>query len=293
MESSGALINNNWGEENRFHFEVLDLPPAVVVKMTYRNRATLSLFAVWKGNKFNNAGTKWQSIGITDNHRDMPSGGYDSLAIAPLNRGPAGKARFLADFGAAGCGGGVTVEYSVYEWGPYSIGSPDQIVKLSGDVSPLDPADEITPPDQIPLDSFPPIGKLRTDGPRITLPYCWFSAIDTFDNPSLCAVDTYDLTGDHVQFVGTTVNRPDLLPVARAIQYAQAHDVAAVRAYCTSDEVAPALVRDMPPFVFGSELNVSRVGDSREIVELGEDTTYHFEVERNSDHWVVAAFKAE
>jgi len=36
---------------------------------------------------------------------------------------------------------------------------------------------------------FAQIGEFRAEGSSINLPYCWFSPIDTWDNPSLCAID--------------------------------------------------------------------------------------------------------
>src|ERR1017187_3212938 len=69
--------------------------------------------------------------------------------------------------------------------------------------------------DKVP--GFAQIGEFRTVGSSITLPYCWFSPIDTWDNPSLCAVDSYDLSGDRVRFRSHTYNRPDLVPVAKAL----------------------------------------------------------------------------
>jgi hypothetical protein len=72
---------------------------------------------------------------------------------------------------------------------------------------------------------------------RITIPYCWFSAIDTWDNPSMCAADIYDLSHDDVRFVSRAVNRPDLLPIAKALEYVSKHDYPAVLAYCASPEM--------------------------------------------------------
>jgi hypothetical protein len=169
----------------------------------------------------------------------------------------------------------------------------EEIIKLEGAQSQDEPVDEHIPPDKIAVDSFPPTGKLQTEGVRIKLPYCWFTAIDTWDNPSLCAVNTYDLSGDRVQFAGSVVNRPDLLPVAKAIEYAQSHDYTAVRAWCGSDEVAQDLIRDIPPFVFADELRVERINDSRESVEFGLQTTYSFEVAKTGDRWLVVSFKME
>jgi hypothetical protein len=81
-------------------------------------------------------------------------------------------------------------------------------------------------------DPFAAVGRLNSSGARIRLPYGTFTAIDTWDDPSLCVVDTYDLTGDDIQFVEQRYNRPELVPVAKAIESAEKHDYPAVLAYC-------------------------------------------------------------
>src|SRR5208283_4143244 len=96
-------------------------------------------------------------------------------------------------------------------------------------------------------------------------------------------VNTYDLSGDRVRFISSVANRPDLLPIAKAIQYAQAHDYPAVLAYCGSPDVAQRMVRDIPPFVFaGAGLAVKRIGALKESIDM-EDTGFHFEVEKRGD----------
>ena len=98
-----------------------------------------------------------------------------------------------------------------------------QIIKQSGAFG-LD--------DKVP--GFPQIGDLKTDDVRVTLPYCWLSPIDTWDNPSTCAVDTYDLSGDSAKFISRIHNRPDLLPVAKVMEYAAQCDYGALLGYCSS-----------------------------------------------------------
>jgi len=125
------------------------------------------------------------------------------------------------------------------------------------------------------------------------LPYCWFSAIDTWDNPSLCAVDTYDVEGDEVRFRSRAYNRPDLVPVAKALEYAGKRDYPAVLGYCSSEDVARGLVREIPPEVFADDLRVTRISHTRERVEIGDPPAYEFEVEKRPDRWVVVKFSTE
>ena len=132
MERLSAEINHKWGDERQFHFQVIDLQPAVLVKMTYRNRATFSFFA-------KTSNDSWRTIGASHDHRPMPTGGYESLDLFPLARGPSHRPRFLARFSDAGCGSGVAVEYYAAAWNRQSpAASLDEIIKLEGSVSQLD-----------------------------------------------------------------------------------------------------------------------------------------------------------
>jgi hypothetical protein len=140
---------------------------------------------------------------------------------------------------------------------------------------------------------FEQIGKLQTEGPLITLPYCWFSAIDTWDNPSLCAVDTYDLSRTDVKFHSRTVNRPDLLPVAKAIEYAQLREYGPALSYCASAEIARKLAHELPPFIFAGDLQVTRIGRAKERVVMGDPPAYRFVVAERAGRWLVVAFSGE
>lgn len=204
------------------------------------------------------------------------------LDLYPLHRGPSGNARFLAKFVRGVCAGGFGVSYDARQWNPMGTGNLEQIIKQAGSWG-LD--DKVS--------GFERIGELLTGGSLITLPYCWFSPIDTWDNPSLCAVDTYDISGDSVRFRARAYNRPDLLPVAKAIEYAQQRDYPAVLAYCDSSEVARRLVRDIPPDFFAGDIRVTHAGTGKEHVELGDEATYGFDVERRAGRWRVVAFSAE
>ena len=140
--------------------------------------------------------------------------------------------------------------------------------------------------DKVP--GFSEIGELKTKGPLITLPYCWFSPIDTWDNPSMCAVDSYDLSGDTVEFRTRTYNRPDLLPVAKALEYAEHRDYPAVLAYCASPAVARALVRTAPSSVFEVELKTKRIASGLESVT--SDGGFTFVVAKHNGRWLVTRF---
>ncbi|MHB8502380.1 MAG: hypothetical protein ACYDCG_17405 [Candidatus Acidiferrales bacterium] len=291
LERSSAEINKEWQEENRFHFEVLDISPVLIVKMTFRNRATFTVFGIPQFSDDQKTNTAWRAIYAADDGRFQPRSGYDWVDLFPLRRGPSNGARFLAKFGDAGCGSGVAVSYYAYEWNPENFGNLAEFIKVEGAGSQEDPIDKTHPSKKDLSSSFPPIGKLQTTGSFITLPYCWFSQIDTWDNPSLCAVDSYDISQDHVHFIRRVTNRPDLLPVARAMEYGQAHDYPALLAYCASPEVARKILREVPPHVYaGPGLKISRISREKEKVEIGDDDVFDFEVERRGDRWLVIAF---
>lgn len=278
LEGMSAEINFAWPEENRFRFQILDLSSVLVVKMGIRTHETFFVLGIPEADS-GKANQLWRDVGSGDAsvERSVPQ---LSLDIYPLHRGPSGKVRFLARFALSGCAGPTGVEYDAREWNGESIGGLERIIKQAGSFG-LD--------DKVP--GFPQIGKFNTQGSLITLPYCWYSSIDTWDNPSLCAVDTYDLSGDNVKFRSRVYNRPDLVPIAKAIEYAEKRDYHAVLGYCASSEVARRLVRDITPAVFFAEdIRVMRTGNNKEHVKLGYGS---FDVEKRAGHWVVVGFSRE
>jgi len=284
LESQSAEINAGWPDENRLHFKLLDLPPILVLKLTFRTHAQFVVFAVPPASSKTPNGL-WQQVGSDDvsfEHQSPRSW----LDLYPLQRGPSGNVRFLASLGYSGCAGSFGVVYDVREWDPEDgTGYVEQIIKQEGAFG-LDQSLQGHHPTL--KDPFPPIGALRTTGPILTLPYCWFSAIDTWDNPSLCAVDTYDLSGNIVAFRSRAFNRPDLVPVAKAIEFAEKHDYPALRAYCASEALAKRLLRIPPPHA--DDLTVARMGATTEIVET---SSARYSVKKRNGRWLLVAFKDE
>ncbi len=110
----------------------------------------------------------------------------------------------------------------------------------------------------------------------------------------MCSVDTYDLSGDDTKFISRVYNRPDLLPVAKAIEYAEQRDYGALLGYCGSVQVADGMIRDLPPYVYaGADIRVTPTGNGKERVELGDGPVYRFEVEERNGRWLVVAFNSE
>jgi hypothetical protein len=145
--------------------------------------------------------------------------------------------------------------------------------------------------DQVPARStrrnpFPSIGTLKTQGALITLPYCWFSSLDTWDNPSLCAADSYSVAGDSLTFRSRVYNRPDLVPIARVSEHIKNHDYPAIRAWCSSSRIARQLLHLPSGFGASGVLDVTRLSPTRERVDLGDG--HRFEVQKLSNHWVIS-----
>lgn len=280
LERMSAEINAVWPADNRFHFQVLDLPPALVVKVSMRVHEGFFVEGLPEevSGKPNRS---WQSVGSNEESREfaVPPSQFNLFV---LQRGPSGRARFLAKAIYSGCAGSIGVAYDAREWNPKGAGELDEVIEQEGSFG----LDEKLP-------EFPQAGKLQTEGSLVTLPYCWFSAIDTWDNPSLCAVDTYDLSGDYVRFRSRTYNRPDLVPIAKAIEYAEKRDYPAVLGYCASEDIARQMVREVQPDFFPDDLRVTRIGERKERVELGDPAAYRFEVEKRPDRWVVVTFSTE
>jgi hypothetical protein len=279
LEGMSAEINAAWPDDNRFSFEVLDLPPVLLVKMGLRTHETFFVFGRPE-EKRGNANQAWHSSSSTEGivERTVFRSG---VTLYPLQRGPSQHARFLASVGSMGCAGFTTgITYGAYEWNPAGIGYLEPIIKQGGSFG------------LAPVSGFPRIGALRTEGSSITLPYCWFSPIDTWANSSLCAVDRYDISGDQVKFRSRTYNRPDLVPVAKAIEYAEQRDFRAVLGYCASSLIARTLVSEIPPSFFADDIRVTRTGTGKERVELGWEPKYRFDVEKRDGRWQVVAFSS-
>jgi hypothetical protein len=254
LEQVCAEVNKNWPDDNRFHAQVHDISPALVIKMGVRMVETFFVFGMSE--------RQWQQVGQDHSLYDRELLFYHRATIYRLTPGRSGHPRFLAKFDDSGCAGSVGVGYEANEWYP-EIGEYGTIFQQTG------------------------AWGLDDKGPGVTLPYCWFSPIDTGDNPSLCAV------GRSPRFVGRVYNRPDLVPVAKAMEYAQKRDYPAVLGYCVSSPVARRLVRDLPPHVFADMIRVRRTGNGRERVEIGFDHTLRFDVEKRAGRWQIAALHVD
>lgn len=271
VEHSSSEINKSWPSEERFHFEVSTLRPALLVRMSYRDQARLVLFGSYYLGKYSavDPGTKWRAVHFID-----PGLRASGIDLFPLHRGPSGRVRFLAKVWRSGCAGSIGEDYNGYEWSAEN--GDTQIIKIEG-------AEGIS-------DASKRVGKFSTRGKTIQLPYCFFSAVDTWDNPTLCAADSFDLSGDDPRFLGRIYNSPDLVVVNSAIQHARAHDYRALRGYCASDAVARKLVREIPTSLFAEELKTIKASPTREKIVL-EDPTVYFNLVKRRGEWLLESFR--
>lgn len=131
LEQMSAAINADWPEENRFHFQVLDLTEALVVKMTIRTDGRYFVFGMPEERISEKAIQLWQPVGSDEKFlgNDPPT---FSLELFPLHRGPSGNARFLAKLEYTGCAGSIGVAYEGREWDPEGFGHLAEIINQSG-----------------------------------------------------------------------------------------------------------------------------------------------------------------
>jgi hypothetical protein len=286
IEELSNELNAAWPKESRFHYQLLDVAPALVLKVGIGTHEKFFVIGFPEKDSFGKPNRLWRVVGEDHSELDHPAP-QSWMDVYPLHRGHSGRARFLVAIGGSGCAGSIGILYDAREWDPSGLGELDTVITQNGAVG-LDEGFTGGKPTR--KEPFLPIGKLQTKGRLIALPYCWFSAIDTWDNPSLCALDTYDVSGDRVRFRSRSFNRPDLLPIAKAIEYAEKHDYPAVLAYCANAEAARRLVRDITPSYFASDLRVTQKADGSEHVEMGFPGVDRFDVQKSGDRWLVVRF---
>ena len=282
FQKMGEETEATWPKENRWHFEVVEMLPAIVIKFAYRTEGHFRAFGIVQSAEKDKP-PQWQHLG-EDHWDDYQSFSWQKLNVFTLHRGPSESVRFLVSMQGGGCAGSYGLRYAIEEWNPKRDSYLSETISQSG-AEGLDAEPEQSPTKKFP---FPTVGVLKTEGTRITLPYCQFTQLDTWDNPSLCMVDTYDVSGDVATFVGRRYNRPDLVPVAKVLKYANERDLPAVRAYCVSDAVARKIMHE--GYGFEDELEVLRLGPNRERVRSAYSDQPGFIVERRDERWLIASF---
>lgn len=285
VEQLSANINSAWPKENRFHFLILDISPIVVVKMNLGSNQTFYVFAKHENDSFLPSRI-WHEAGSDDLWLDREPM-WTEMDVHSVPRGPSGNARFISSTAFSGCMGSSGLEYDMREWDP-EFGELNQVLKQDGAMG-MDEAANGQGPTR--KDPFAPIGKFEIRGAQLNLPYCWFSPIDWWDNPSLCALDTYDASGDEIRFRSRAYNRPELVPIAKALGFAEQHDYPATRAYCASDSVARQFFNDPPGIESTENPKVTQLADGKLRVQFVNSSS--FVVVKRADRWVIESFRME
>ena len=280
LTAASSRINIEWPDSARFRADVLVASPVIALRTRFRARWALQPIGRPALDAHGAPNRAWQVISPEDDS-SMPRDAA-VLELFAAHRGPSGRPRVLSRTVAGTCAGSSGLMYRLFEWDSRGPGKLTIPISISGAAT-EEPSSAITDRST----SFPPAGTLRTGGATITLPDRWFSAIDTWDNPSLCAADSYDMSTDVVRFHDRVTNRPDLVPIAQAIMHAQAREYRAVLAYCGSPTIAKDLIENTPPFVFADTLKVTRLGSGTERVEFGFEDEFTVDVERRPSGWTI------
>jgi hypothetical protein len=269
---------SSWPERQRFRYEVLDLKTVFVMKFGIRDFETFRAY----GNPVSVTGKvnkQWIRVGSDPVTRRSC---VNTADIFPLQRSPSGTPRFLAKYEHIDCGSGHGVEYVAFQWDakwPFYYENLEMILRREG-VLPRENVD-------------PSIWSFRTTGTTITLPYCWHSAVDSWAAAHMCNVDSYDVSGDQIRFIGTRSNYPDLETVAMVIKHAQSRDSFALRGYCVDPQAVTMVVQLVPAsFIFAVDgLETIPTGDGKETVELStNDSTLTFDLVQVQGRWLLSRF---
>jgi len=272
------------GKAALFESDVLALEPMVVVKLRVRTHDAFVAYALTE-ETWPKKHTEWHAVASSLYDDPVP---WTQIEVRPLKAGPAAHTRFLAVIHFGGCAGSSGIRYRGYQWDPETgVDMADSILELDGAVG-MDPQ----PGSVTKKNPFPTIGTLGTSGSRITLPYCIWSGMDWWDNPSLCLVDTFDMGGDMPRFVSRRYNRPELVPIAKAIEYTKKHELPELRAFCASNEVAERLLaqgRLGGPGASDPEVTVLAPGRKR--VHMEEGGTFLLVL--RGQRWLITGYSAD
>jgi hypothetical protein len=168
IKTQSAKKNAAWPEENRFHYELLSIPPAVVLKVGIGTHESYFAFGIPTKDDAGSPNRQWQKIGEDNLELNNPAPRV-WIGLYPLHRGPSGHPRFLAAIGFTGCAGSSGLLYDAREWDPNDVVGFSQIIEQKGARGMDDDFNGGKPSSNEP---FAPIGKLTTKGPVIELPYC-------------------------------------------------------------------------------------------------------------------------
>ena len=291
-------INRHWPEGHRFRYEITDVSPVILAKMTFRSSSAVIAFFVSGDAGVSKTSaqrkTTWTAENVTGDNPE-PNRMIQHVQVYPLFRGPSNMARFLVSSSITACGHGTETGVSVYQMS--LLNYPEQLFHRKGSVSSGEGVIEERESPQAkwirrPMHTFN--NSFNVSGKNIALPFCRFSVVDTSYGPTLCMADTFDLSMDDIRFVGREINRPDLFAVAKAIEHAQNGEWAAVRAYTANGAVAKKILSSTHSYVYSERTTVTHISPDREIIRLeGGVEAREFEVQKINGTWRIKNFRQE
>jgi hypothetical protein len=274
FQNLSARLAASWSADERLRYELLAVQPLLIVKLAIWNQDAFIAYAPTSPSGSQPPQWKIAMLGDTD---DAP---FEKLEMFALWRGPSKNPRFLIVKHFRNCMAGMTHDYEVHgcEW----KSEQREIVEI------LDKTSEFSEGDRP--------GKLHTSGSTITIPYCWSGALHfTSVSAPICSLDTYDLSGDSVRLIGTQNDPEDLTLIEKVIESVKAQDVAALTRYCESSEIAQRVMKTMPlppdSFFIFNGYSSKQLGPGKEQLDLSDDKTMRFVLEKRGSSWLVADFE--
>src|ERR1700723_3676158 len=107
LKEISARVNASWPSERRLGFQILDLPPALIVEWSVRFQAGYIAFEI---PIHDNPKKQWQEVG-EDDQSPWNAPAWSDFTLYSVHRGPSGHARFLAVSHSGGCAGSYGIQY--------------------------------------------------------------------------------------------------------------------------------------------------------------------------------------
>src|SRR5271167_103682 len=87
LKEASSEINADWPEDSRFHFQILDVPPLLVVKMEFRTSARYFAFGIPHEEVSEEDPPVWHEVGSDEVSLEQESA-RSQIALFELHRGP-------------------------------------------------------------------------------------------------------------------------------------------------------------------------------------------------------------
>lgn len=131
IKAESDKTNAIWPVESRFRYELLTIPPALVVKVGIGSHERYFAFGVPAKDDTRKPNRQWARLGEDELELENQVGRV-WIDVYPLHRGPSGNPRFFASIGFSGCAGSSGLLYDAREWDPNDVVGLSQIIKQQG-----------------------------------------------------------------------------------------------------------------------------------------------------------------